>query len=47
MILELTFLIGLTTGSIAGLILVYILFGEDLKALDEFEKRQERYKRMI
>ena len=47
MILELVFLLGLISGYVASLILFYLLFGEDLKALDEFEKRQESYKRML
>lgn len=44
MIIELTFLIGLTTGLIAALILFLIVFR---KKDDDFEKRQERYKKMI
>lgn len=47
MILELVFILGLTTGLVASLILFYFIFYEDLKALDEFEKRMEKYKRMI
>lgn len=47
MILEIVFILGLITGLAAGLILFYILFGEDLRALDEFEKRQKRYRRMF
>ncbi|WP_458456192.1 hypothetical protein [Methanobrevibacter sp.] len=47
MILEVTFILGLCTGVIAGLIVFYILFREDFKALDEFEERQEKYKKMI
>lgn len=47
MIFELCFLIGVITGLCAGLILFYILYRDDLKALDEFEKRQERYRKMI
>lgn len=47
MILELTFILGLTTGIVTGLILFYILFRDDLKAMDEFEERQERYRKMI
>lgn len=47
MILELVFIMGLTVGLVAGLILFYILFREDFKALDEFNKRQERYRRMF
>lgn len=47
MILELVFILGLTTGLVAGLILFYLLFGEDLKALDDFEERQQKYKKMI
>ena len=47
MILELVFIMGLTTGLCAGLILFYFLFWDDFKALDEFRKRQEKYRRMI
>lgn len=47
MILKLTFILGLTTGIVTGLILFYILFRDDLKAMDEFEERQERYRKMI
>ena len=47
MIFELVFIIGLITGLVAGLILFYILFREDFKALDEFNDRQERYRKMI
>lgn len=47
MILELIFIFGLIIGVIAGLILFYILFHDDLKALDDFDERQERYKKMI
>lgn len=47
MILELVFIIGLILGLVAGLILFYLLFREDFKALDEFEERQEKYRKMI
>ena len=47
MIYEIAFLLGLTVGTVAGLILFYLIFHEDLKALDEFEERQERYRKMI
>lgn len=47
MILELVFIMGLTVGLVVGLILFYILFRDDLKALDEFNERQERYRKMI
>ena len=47
MILELIFISGLITGLLAGLILFYFLFHDDLKALDDFDERQEKYKRMI
>ena len=47
MILEIVFILGLCTGLITGLILFYILFHDDLKALDEFEERQEKYRKMI
>ncbi|WP_295588764.1 hypothetical protein [uncultured Methanobrevibacter sp.] len=47
MILELVFIIGLITGLVAGLIVFYLLFREDFKALDEFEERQEKYRKMI
>ena len=42
MILELIFILGLTSGVIAGLIVGYIIFKED-----DFSKRQKRYKKMI
>lgn len=47
MILELIFLTGLCTGLLAGLILFYFLFHDDLRALDDFDERQERYRKMI
>ena len=47
MILEIIFLTGLFTGLVAGLILFYFLFHDDLKALDDFDERQERYRKMI
>ena len=47
MILELIFLTGLFTGLLAGLILFYFLFYDDLKALDDFDERQQRYRKMI
>ena len=46
MILEIIFLTGLFTGLVAGLILFYFLFHDDLKAADEFEERQQKYKKM-
>ena len=45
--LQICFLIGLTTGIIASGILFYIIFYEDIKAVKEFNERQERYRRMI
>ena len=47
MIFEIFFLLGLITGLLAGLILFLIIYSDDLKALEEFEDRQERYRRMI
>ena len=47
MILELVFLFGLIVGLLAALILFYFLFHDDLKALDDFDERQERYRKMI
>lgn len=47
MILETCFLIGLFTGLCAGLILFYILFYDDIRAVKEFNERQGKYKRMI
>ena len=47
MILELIFLIGLTTGLLAGVILFYIIYYDELKAAREFNERQEQYKKMI
>ena len=46
MILEAVFILGLITGLVAGLILFYILFYEDMKAVKEFNERQEKYKKM-
>ena len=46
MMLELIFISGLITGLLAGLILFYFLFHDDLKALDDFDERQEKYKKM-
>ncbi len=42
MILELIFMLGLTCGVIAGLIVGYLIFKED-----DFSKRQKRYRKMI
>ena len=47
MILECVFILGLTTGLVAGLILFYIVFYEDMKSVKEFNERQERYRRML
>ena len=47
MILESVFLLGLITGLVAGLILFYIIFHDDFRAVEEFNQRQERYKKMI
>ena len=47
MILEIVFILGLLTGIIASSILFYILFYEDMKAVKEFNNRQERYRKMI
>ena len=47
MILELTFILGLITGIVAGLILFYLIFRDDFRAVEEFNQRQERYRKMI
>ena len=47
MILKLCFLIGLATGLCAGSIIFYIIFHSDIKAVKEFNERQEMYKRRI
>ena len=47
MILESVFLLGLITGLVAGLILFYIIFRDDFRAVEEFNQRQERYRKMI
>lgn len=47
MIMEIVFLLGLITGCLACLILFLIIYREDIKAVKEFDERQERYKRMI
>ena len=47
MILESVFLLGLITGLVVGLILFYIIFRDDFRAVEEFNQRQERYKKMI
>ena len=47
MIFEMVFLFGLITGCMASLILFLIIYREDIKASEEFDERQERYKRMI
>jgi|GEM_PF-5849543 len=44
MILEISFLIGLITGLVTSLILFLIIFKDND---DDFEKRQERYRKMI
>lgn len=38
---------GMATGICLGVLIFYIIFREDLKALNEFNKRQEKYKEMI
>lgn len=45
--LGMVFIIGLTTGMFASSVLFYIFYYEDIKAVREFNKRQEKYKRMI
>lgn len=47
MILECVFLLGLFTGMFASVILFLIIYREDLKAEKEFDKRQEKYKKLI
>ena len=46
MILEIVFLLGLFTGVLASLILVFIFY-KDCKASKEFDERQKKYKKMI
>ena len=41
------FIIGLSTGMFAGSVLFYIFYYDEIKAVREFNKRQERYKRMV
>ena len=47
MILECVFILGLITGMFASLILFLIIYREDIKPKEEFNKRQEKYKKMI
>ena len=47
MIIEMVFLLGLTTGIFAGVILFFIIFYEEIKAVKEFNERQEKYRKMI
>lgn len=47
MILEMVFILGLTTGLFTGLIVYLIIYREDVKAVKEFNKRQEKYRKMI
>ena len=47
MILEMIFSLGLITGIVAGLILFYFIFRDDFKAVDEFNRRQEDYKKRL
>ena len=44
---QICFIIGLATGLLASSILFYIIFYEDIKAVKEFNERQEHYRRMI
>lgn len=44
---KIAFILGLITGMIACLILFYILYYNDIKAVRDFYKRQEDYKRRI
>lgn len=46
MILEIVFFIGLLAGILAGIVLFYTIFYEDMKAVEEFNERQEKYKKM-
>lgn len=46
-ILQICFFIGLILGVLAGIILFYTIFYEDMKAVDEFNKRQEHYKKWL
>jgi len=46
-ILDIVFLLGLTTGILTAVILFYIFYYEDIKAVKEFNERQEHYRKMI
>lgn len=46
-LLEICFIIGLTAGLVGGLILFFIIFYDDMKAVSDFNKRQEDYKKRI
>ena len=47
MIIELSFLIGVATGFAAGGSLFYFLYWDDFQAVKEFNRRQEKYRKMI
>lgn len=46
-ILQIAFFIGLICGIIAGLILFYTIFYEDMKAVEDFNKRQDHYRKWL
>lgn len=48
MIIGIIFLLGLTTGLVAGFLIhnIFILYG-DLNSKKKFNERQERYRKMI
>ena len=43
----LVFLMGLSVGLLASIILFLIFYRKEIKAMKEFDERQEQYKRMI
>lgn len=42
LLFEICFILGLTTGLVAGSILFYFIFYEDIKEVKEFDERHER-----
>jgi len=47
MIFEVLFFIGVIIGIIAGILICYAILYKEIKAVKEFNKRQERYRKMI
>lgn len=45
--IQLAFLIGFGTGIFVCTVLFFIIFYEDIKAVREFNDRQEKYRKMI